>query len=108
MNEKIVEFVKKLNTLWEQNDNSGYPQEMNEWNESKLVEIVVHICKTGFDLFPRFYDLIELIPSGQIEKHRHFVSRMNELFCEWCKCVAKKFQYKAHETTKTIWSKDLR
>ena len=39
---------------------------------------------------------------------KKFVSTMNEFFCEWCKCVTKKFKYTSTQQASTAKYKVLR
>jgi hypothetical protein len=86
-----------LNAIWDQDSTKIYLTEVVKFDErtieSKLVDLVLYVYNSGFDLFRLLYDLIPTISPNDDEIFEKFVRTMNEFFCEWCKCVTKKFKY---------------
>jgi hypothetical protein len=98
-----------LNTIWDQDSTKIYLTEVVKFEEhaieSKLVDLVLYVYNSGFELFRL---LSELISTTNDEILQKFVSIMNEFFCEWCKCVTKKFKYTSSQQAKTAKYKVLR
>ena len=109
---KLTDLVRTLNTIWNQDSTRIYLTEIVRFDEntieSKLVDLVLYIYNSGFDLFRLLYELIPTICSDNDEIFRNFVSTMNDFFCEWCKCVTKKFRYTSIQQTRTPKFKVLR
>jgi hypothetical protein len=109
---KLTELVRTLNTIWDQDSTKIYLTEIVKFDEftieSKLVDLVLYVYNSGFDLFRLLYDLIPTISSDSDEISEKFVSIMNEFFCEWCKCVTKKFKYTSIQQARTAKDKVLR
>ncbi|CAF1309834.1 unnamed protein product [Rotaria magnacalcarata] len=61
-----------------------------------------------FELFRLLYDLLPPISINDDKILKKFVSLMNEFFCEWCKCVTKKFKYTLTQQSSTAKYKVLR
>lgn len=109
---QLTDLVGRLNTIWNQDATKHYLTEIVKFDEftieSKLVDLVLYIYNSGFDLFRLFYDLIPKIAYSDDELFQKFISIMNAFFCEWCKCVTKKYKYTSIQQTKTTKYKVLR
>ena len=105
---KLLRSVERLNALCGENDYQMCSKQIDRATEQNLVELVLHICKSGFDLFQRLYDVIKSIDSEERETLSNFMSNINEFFCEWCKSVANKFRYKIEETPKMNRTRQIR
>ncbi|CAF3618054.1 unnamed protein product, partial [Adineta steineri] len=102
---ELTNLVRTLNTIWDQDSTKIYLTEIVKFDErtieSKLVDLVLYVYNSGFDLFRLLYDLIPTISSNNDEILEKFVRTMNEFFCEWCKCVTKKFKYISGQQART-------
>jgi hypothetical protein len=101
-----------LNTIWDQDSTKIYLTEVVKFDEltieSKLVDLVLYVYNSGFDLFRLLYELIPTISANNDEILEKFVSIMNDFFCEWCKCVTKKFKYALIQQARTAKYKVLK
>ncbi len=101
-----------MNTIWDQDSTKIYLTEIVKFDEftieSKLVDLVLYVYNSGFDLFRLLYELIPPISPDNDEIFEKLVSIMNEFFCEWCKCVTKKFKYTSIQQARTAKDKVLR
>ncbi len=101
-----------MNKIWDQDSTKIYLTEIVKFDErtieSKLVDLVLYVYNSGFDLFRLLYDLIPTISSDNDEIFEKFVRLMNEFFCEWCKCVTKKFKYISVQQARAAKYKVLR
>ncbi|CAF0991173.1 unnamed protein product [Rotaria sordida] len=108
----LTDLVRKLNTIWDQDSTKIYLTEIVKFDEriieSKLVDLVLYIYNSGFDLFRILCELILTISTEKDEIFEKFVSTMNEFFCEWCKCVTKKFKYTSLQQTRSTRNKVFR
>ena len=76
--------------------------------KSKLIDLVLYIYNSGFDLFRLLCELIYVISPNNKDIFGEFVRTMNEFFCEWCQCVTKKFKYTSSNQSSTVKYKVLR
>ncbi|CAF0976170.1 unnamed protein product [Rotaria sp. Silwood1] len=101
----LTNLVRTLNTIWDQDSTKIYLTEIVKFDEhtieSKLVDLVLYIYNSGFDLFRVLCELILTISTENDATFEKFVSTMNEFFCAWCKCVTKKFKYTSLQQTRT-------
>ncbi len=101
-----------MNKILDQDSTKIYLTEIVKFDErtieSKLVDLVLYVYNSGFDLFRLLYELIPTISPNNDEIFEKFVSTMNEFFCEWCKCVTKKFKYTPIQQARTAKFKVLR
>ena len=101
-----------MNKIWDQDSAKMYLIEIVKFDErtieSKLVDLVLYIYNSGFDLFRLLCELIYMISPNNKDIFGEFVRIMNEFFCEWCKCVTKKFKCTSSEQTQTVTCKVLR
>ncbi|CAF3988061.1 unnamed protein product, partial [Rotaria sp. Silwood2] len=108
----LTDLVRTLNTIWDQDSTKIYLTEIVKFDErtieSKLVDLILYIYNSGFDLFRILCELILTISTENDEIFEKFVSTMNEFFCEWCKCVTKKFKYTSLQQTRTVKYKVFR
>ncbi|CAM4894465.1 unnamed protein product [Rotaria socialis] len=102
----LTDLVRILNTLWDQDSTKLYLAEIAKFDEhtieSKLADLVLYIYNSGFDLFRLLSEVLLTIPTNNHEIFEKFVSTMNEFFCQWCKCVAKKFKHTSMKQTRTV------
>ncbi|CAF4060476.1 unnamed protein product, partial [Rotaria magnacalcarata] len=102
----LTDLVRILNTLWDQDSTKLYLTEIVKFDEhtieSKLVDLVLYIYNSGFDLFRLLSEVLLTIPTNNHDIFEKFVSTMNEFFCQWCKCVAKKFKHTSMQQTRTV------
>ena len=101
-----------MNTIWDQDSTKIYLTEIVKFDqftiESKLVDLVLYVYNSGFDLFRLLHELIPPIAPDNEEILEKFLSITNEFFCEWCKCVTKKVKYTLIQHARTARSKVLR
>jgi len=104
-----------LNTIWDQNSIKIFLTETVKFDErqlrtieSKLLDLVLYVYNSGFELFRLLYELLPKTSSADEKILRKFVSTMNAFFCEWCKCVTKKFKYTSNQQARTAKYKVLR
>ena len=109
---KLTDLVRTLNTIWDQDSTKIYLTEVVKFDqftiESKLVDLVLYVYNSGFDLFRLLHDLIPPIAPDNEEILQKYTSITNDFFCEWCKCVTKKFKYTSIQQARTARYKVLR
>ncbi|UJR21263.1 hypothetical protein I4U23_024358 [Adineta vaga] len=110
---ELTNLVRTLNTIWDQDSTKIYLTEIVKFDErtieSKLVDLVLYVYSSGFDIFRLLYDLIPNIsPKNDDDIFTNFVKTMNEFFCEWCRCVTKKFKYISGQQARTAKYKVFR
>ncbi|CAM4798235.1 unnamed protein product [Rotaria magnacalcarata] len=112
---QLTHLVRILNTIWDQDSIKIFLTEIVKFDErelrtieSKLLDLVLYVYNSGFELFRLLYDLLPPISINDDKILKKFVSLMNEFFCEWCKCVTKKFKYTLTQQSSTAKYKVLR
>ena len=111
----MTHLVRILNAIWDQDSIKIFLTEIVKFDErqlrtieSKLLDLVLYVYNSGFELFRLLYELLPRISLNDEKILKKFVSTMNEFFCEWCKCVTKKFKYTSTQQARTAKYKVLR
>ncbi|CAF0813449.1 unnamed protein product, partial [Rotaria sordida] len=112
---QLTHLVRILNAIWDQDSIKIFLTEIVKFDErelrtieSKLLDLVFYVYNSGFELFRLLYDLLPPMSINDDKILKKFVSMMNEFFCEWCKCVTKKFKYTSTQQASTAKYKVLR
>ncbi|CAF3751451.1 unnamed protein product [Adineta steineri] len=115
LSNQLTHLVRILNTIWDQDSIKIFLTEIVKFDErqlrtieSKLLDLVLYVYNSGFELFRLLYELLPSISINDDKILKKFVSTMNEFFCEWCKCVTKKFKYTSIQQARTAKYKVLR
>ncbi|CAF1182929.1 unnamed protein product [Adineta ricciae] len=115
LSNQLTELVRTLNTIWDQDSIKIFLMDIVKFDErqlrtieSKLLDLVLYVYNSGFELFRLLYELLPPISVNDDKILKKFVSTMNEFFCEWCKCVTKKFKYASIQQARTAKYKVLR
>jgi hypothetical protein len=105
---QLTHLVRILNAIWDQEPIKIFLTEVIKFDErqlrtieSKLLDLVLYAYNSGFELFRLLYDLLSTISVTNENILKTFVSNMNDFFCEWCKCVTKKFKHMITQQTRT-------
>ncbi|CAF2570012.1 unnamed protein product [Rotaria sp. Silwood2] len=115
LSNQLTHLVRILNAIWDQDSIKIFLTEIVKFDErelrtieSKLLDLVLYVYNSGFELFRLLYDLLPPMSINDDKILKKFVSTMNEFFCEWCKCVTKKFKYTSTQQASTAKYKVLR
>ncbi|CAF3368040.1 unnamed protein product [Rotaria sp. Silwood1] len=115
LSNQLTHLVRILNAIWDQDSIKIFLTEIVKFDErelrtieSKLLDLVLYVYNSGFELFRLLYDLLPPMSINDDKILKKFVSIMNEFFCEWCKCVTKKFKYTSTQQASTAKYKVLR
>ncbi|UJR28200.1 hypothetical protein I4U23_009451 [Adineta vaga] len=115
LSNQFTYLVRILNTIWDQDSIKIFLTDIVKFDErqlrtieSKLLDLVLYVYNSGFELFCLLYELLPSVTINDDKILKKFVSTMNDFFCEWCKCVTKKFKHTSTQQTRIAKYKVLR